>query len=174
MIEVRGVQPTAREVRPLQKGWGGVHWWACLPLLIPFVGLWALALVAANAPDADGSLLRATGIIVIATTVAWVAARYLHGMALLRAARSAPGGGMLSDWTIDGTGFAFGTPVSSSRIGWEGIKAVREEKDRFIFLMSPAANPVLPKRQLSEDQQVALRQLVADVTAANRLGRGVD
>lgn len=81
---------------------------------------------------------------------------------------------MLSDWTIDGTGLAFGTPVSSSRIGWEGIKAVREERDRFIFLMSPSANPVLPKRHLSEDQQVALRQMVADVTAANRLGRGVD
>ena len=174
MIEVRGVQPTAREIRPLQKGWGGVHWWACLPLLIPFVGLWALALVAADAPDADGSLLRTTGIIVIATTVAWVAARYLHGMALLRATRSAPGGGSPCDWIVDGQGLEFRTGVSFARVDWAGIKGVREEKDRVVFLLTPASNPVLPKRQLTEPQLIALRQLVADVTAENRLGGGVD
>ncbi|GAA0629516.1 hypothetical protein GCM10009422_28730 [Brevundimonas kwangchunensis] len=174
MIEVRGVQPTARELRHVTSGWGGLHWWQLAHQLLPFAGLWVLAVFVWSRASWHPELTSAVSLTVIVTTFLWLSVRSVLNRVTLQAARQAPGGGMLSDWTIDGTGLAFGTPVASSRIGWEGIKAVREEKDRFIFLMSPAANPVLPKRHLSEDQQAALRQLVADVTAANRIGRGVD
>lgn len=174
MIEVRGVQPTARELRPVTRGWGGLHWWHLLYRATPFLGLWSLAVLIAVEFFWDPWLMKVTALIVVATSVLWVGVALMVNRVTLKAARLAPGGGMVSDWTIDETGLAFGTPTASSRVSWEGIKAVREEKDRIVFLMTPGANPFLPKRQLSEEQQAALRRLVADVTAANRLGRGVD
>jgi len=174
MIEVPGVQPTARELRPVTRGWGGLHWWHLLYRATPFLGLWSLAVLIAVEVFWNPWLNKMAALIVVATSVVWVGVALMVNRVTLKAAREAPGGGMVSDWTIDETGLAFGTPTTSSRVRWEGIKAVREEKDRFVFLLSPAGSPFLPKRCLSEDQQAVLRQLVAEVTAANRLGRGVD
>jgi hypothetical protein len=39
--------------------------------------------------------------------------------------------------------------------------------------VTPAYNPVLPKRLLGEQQLADLRSLIADLTASGRLGRGV-
>jgi len=54
------------------------------------------------------------------------------------------------------------------------VKAFQEEKDRFLFLVTPAYNPVLPTRLLTDEQKQALRALVADVRARGVLGAGVD
>ena len=174
MIEIKGVQPTVREMRPLTRGWGGLHWWACLPILAPFLGLWSLALFAFADPWATSALGTTAAAIVILTSVAWMVTRWLYARMTVRAARSAPGGGLLSDWVIDEQGVEFRTGVSSARVSWSGIKAVREERDRFLFLLSPASNPLLPKRLLAETQLAAIRQLVENVTASGHLGRGVD
>jgi len=174
MIEVSGVQPTARELRAVTRGWGDLHWWALASLLTPFVGLWSLALIAIAAAPADEALARTVGMVLLATVLAAFLSRWLLDRATLRAARSAPGGGMLSDWHIGPDGLDFGTEVSKAYVSWAGIKAVREERDRFVFLLGPHSSPVLPKRQMSEPQITALRDLVAEVVAHGRLGRGVD
>jgi hypothetical protein len=57
---------------------------------------------------------------------------------------------------------------------WRAIKTVIEEADRFLFLVTPGNNPVLPKRNLSSDQVEALRALIQRVEASGRLGAGVD
>ena len=61
-----------------------------------------------------------------------------------------------------------------TRIDWRGVKSFVEEKDRFLFLITPALNLVLPKRLLSPEQSTELRALIAEVTVSGRLGTGVD
>ena len=51
---------------------------------------------------------------------------------------------------------------------------MRDEKDRFLFLVSPAYNPVLPKRLLDEQQLSDLRELISEIRAGGRLGAGLD
>ena len=83
-------------------------------------------------------------------------------------------GGLPWRWRINGTGLRFDSGLQSNRLDWRGVKQVRDEKDRFVFLVSPAYNPVLPKRLLNDRQMETLRALIADLRASGRLGGGVD
>lgn len=77
-------------------------------------------------------------------------------------------------WTIDGRGLQVETGTGVVSHMWEGVAKVVDERDRFVFAISPSDNPVLPKRQMTHDQIAAVKTLIADVTASGRLGRGVD
>jgi hypothetical protein len=68
----------------------------------------------------------------------------------------------------------FSNGLQTNDVDWRAIMKVRDESDRFVFLVTPAYNPVLPKRLLGEQQLADLRGLIAEVTASGRLGRGVD
>lgn len=174
MITIAGVQPTSRELRPVTRGWGGLHWWAGFPLFIPFIGLCALALVSsAYMPDNSG-FARVVIAILFGTFGTWLLSQWALHRATFRAMRSAPGGGGLSDWTLTEEEAVFTSALSTARLDWAAVKAVLEEKDRFILLVTPTNNPVLPKRQLSEAQTSAVRSLVEDLVSSGRLGRGVD
>lgn len=173
MIRIVGVQPASRELRPITGGWGGVHLWAGFPLFIPFIGLCALALVASAYVRDNSQFAQVVIAILFGTFGTWLLSQWALHRATFRAMRSAPGGGGLSDWTLTEEGVAFTTPLTSSSLDWAAVKTVREEKDRFILLVTPSNNPVLPKRQLSEEQMRDVIALFAAVRASGRLGRGL-
>lgn len=167
---ISGVRPTPRELRQIQRGWGMMHWLMIGPILIPFIGLWTLAIWGVG-PYADGRVLFGA---LIGTPLAWLAARSLVNASMRRAARKAPAGDLATDWSLDDTGIVLSTALTSSRLSWSALLDVREEADRFVFLLTPASNPALPRRVLTTDQLAALRTLIAEVRASGRLGRGVD
>lgn len=169
MIEVFGVKATRRELRPIQKGWGSIHWLSGLPLLVPFAGLFAIVLAGSDVLPWQLTIGVWLGSILI-----WFLVKHLVGQATMRASHRSPTGAIPNDWQLDGSGFRCSMPVATSSFDWEAVKDVIEEVDRFIFLLTPQANPVLPKRCVTPEQIDALRALVADVRASGRLGRGVD
>lgn len=170
MIQVHQVLPQGREVRPLKTGWGAVHWLTCLPMYVPVIGMVVLTIIAAAMyPDTS-----ALGLTLVLLVLLWCAAVLLSQRSVQKARSSAPASGMAYDWTFDESGVGFTGPLTSSRYRWEAIKAVLEEKDRLVVLISIFNNPILPKRQLTDDQLSAIRTLIAEVTASGRLGAGVD
>ena len=174
MIEINGVQPTAGELRPLLRGWGLIHWVACLPTVVLGLGLCAITLIAASWDPANDALADAVAVSLVFILILWaVSQRVVRGV-MAKAQLSAPGTGLPCDWMIDDRGVSFATRLATSRFDWAAVKAVREERDRFVLLVSPSNNPVLPKRQTTDAQQAAFRELVGDVQASGRLGRGVD
>ena len=174
MIKIEAVQPNARELRPISKGWGAIHWWACLPIYILIVGLCVLVLTVAAMRAYDQALANAVVAIMFATVIAWLLSQSVARKAMAAAQRRAPSAALPCDWTFGEEGVGFVSALAASRYDWRAVVAVREEKDRFVLLISPAYNPVLPMRQLNADQIVALKALIADVTVSGRLGRGVD
>jgi hypothetical protein len=171
MIEVEKVQPTARELRMVTRGWGALHWVAVLPVVaypVGFIvfGLLALGETGDRFPPSLLFLAFAT------TTIVWVTANGLLHDAAVRAMRRSPTGREAWNWRIDADGFVFENGLQTNRLDWRGVMAVREEKDRFLFLVTPALNPVLPKRLLTPEQTADLRALIAEVTASGRLGAG--
>ena len=75
----------------------------------------------------------------------------------------APAGAVASDWMLDDAGVTLAHPLVGSRFAWAGLRDVREEKDRFVFLVTPMNNPVLPHRCLQPEQLLALRSLIQTV-----------
>lgn len=174
MIQILQVLPQGREARPFMKGWGAIHWAPCLPLYVLCIGIGVLFATAYGwAYEEEGRSLRIL-IITLAIFVLWAMTTKLSEHVYRKANKSAPSSGLPCDWTLDQSGIAFSSALASSRTNWEAIKAVREESDRIIILLSPSANPILPKRQLTDEQLSAIRALVDEVTASGRLGAGVD
>jgi hypothetical protein len=174
MIKVSDVQPTAREFRPITGGWGaGIHL-ACLILTCawPF-GFIAYAI---SVEVLAGDVLPPFWMsgFLFGTLAVWFLGRWVAGRASVSAVRNSPAGDRSWNWSISRDGIAFTNGLQTSSIDWRAMKAVREESDRILFLVTPANNPVLPKRLLNDTQLADLRVLIADVTASGRLGRGVD
>ena len=169
MIEIEAVQPNAREFRPMRRGWGLIHWACLVPSYAYLVGFLAFGVLA-------GSLLP-EGLFFGAVVGSWLLS--LLGAQWLKQVtyneqRKAPTSSLPWRWRIDDEGLSFDNGLQTNRVDWRGVKIVQEERDRFLFLVTPAYNPVLPKRLMTAEQVVALKALIADVTASGRLGRGVD
>jgi len=173
MIEVDHACPNARERRAVQGGWGAVHWVACIPQYIPLI---ALAVFGATVNVMVGDILPPflTSGFLIGTLIVWWLGALLVQTVMAREAAKSPAGGTHCRWTLDLQSIRIDNELMSSVIDWAAVKAVREEHDRFLLLIAPMNNPVLPKRQMTAEQIVAMKALVADVTASGRLGRGVD
>jgi hypothetical protein len=173
MIVIDKVKLLAPEMRPLKGGWGLIHWVACLPSCLPMLVILVFGVtVDGLAHDVLPPLLMSGFMIV--TLVLWRWSGVLAQRVCAREARKAPVGGLDWHWTIDEQGFVFDNGLQTNRLDWRGVKTVREEKDRFVFLVSPANNPVLPVRLLEAGQLEALRGLITQITASGRLGGGVD
>ena len=173
MIRIDGVQPTAREFRSITAGWGAIHW-ACVLYTCAYpVGFLAYAIsVEAIAGDIMPPFLMSG--FLFGALVVWFLGQWAVRRASIGAMRKSPAGDLAWDWSIDREGIAFTNGLQNNTIDWRAMRAVREESDRILFLVTPANNPVLPKRLLTADQLAELRTLVAEVTASGRLGRGVD
>lgn len=173
MIVVEAVKPTPRELRGLRSGWGAMHWVVLLPLYIGFGGFLLFGLVAMG-PDGDAYPPVLLIVFFGGTFIAWMAAYRLAAFIGARTAKAAPASGMDWRWTISNEGLKFESALQTNWTDWRAIKAVQEERDRFVFLLLPGNNPVLPKRLLAEDQLAAVRTLVAEARSRGVLGAGVD
>jgi hypothetical protein len=174
MIEITGVQPTPHEFRPITAGWGAAIHLACLLLTVAWpLGFMAYA-VSVEAMVGDMLPPFWMSGFLFGTLALWFTGRWAVRRAASGAVRKSPAGNLPWDWSIGPEGIAFANGLQASTIDWRAVRAVREESDRILFLVTPANNPVLPKRLLTPDQLADLRTLIADVTASGRLGRGVD
>ncbi len=173
MIQIDDVTPTARELRPIKRGWGWVHWTICLPSIALMAGFLAMGVSASVMADYALPPMFLT-LFLIATVLLWLIAMQIAQRTLAREAARAPTNGLGWRWTIDDTGFVFESALQRNSLDWRAVKAIRQEKDRIIFLVTPASNPVLPKRLLNAEQEEALQALIDRATTSGRLGAGVD
>lgn len=173
MIHVPAVQPTARELRGIRGGWGATHWIAMAPWIIPYVGLLALMALLLSRGEPRGAPWVPFAV-VLATYGLWFVAAHAVQWSLIRAGQTSPSGRTPLDWTLDAEGVTQTNGLMTSRFRWEAVREVREESDRFVLLIAPQTNPVLPRRLLDEAQFAALRGLIDDARKNGRLGRGVD
>lgn len=171
VVHVAGVRPTPRDLRPVTGAWPGLGFWMRVPIL--WLGACALAamIVLVVVPMPEVATFWIGGL--------WVAALYgLIGLGLFvqrrgqAMARRTPMGGLAVDWRLDRAGFAISNAVAENRLAWEAVTAIREEKDRIVFAVTPYANHVLPRHALDADQARNLAALIAEVRASGRLGRG--
>lgn len=173
MIIVENVQPTAREFRHITGGWGAMHW-LCIPYTYAFLaGLLFYGLIASSLAEDVLPPFLFVGF-VVGSYGLWFVSGWAVRRAAARAVARSPTGGLAWRWSIDADGIVFTNGLQTNQLDWRAVKSVRDESDRFLFLVTPAYNAVLPKRLLEEAQLTALRALIAEVTASGRLGRGVD
>jgi hypothetical protein len=173
MIVIDAVTPTPKELRPIKSGWGVVHWLGLLPLYVGFLGFLIFGLVAMG-PDGDAYPPGLLFVFFVGTFAAWALSYRLTVWASAKALKAAPAGGMDWRWTISEDGLKFESPLQTAWTDWKAIKSVQEEKDRFLFLLLPSQNPVLPKRLLDQQQLETLKSLIADLDRRGILGAGVD
>ncbi|MFN7112449.1 MAG: hypothetical protein ACK4M2_12505 [Brevundimonas sp.] len=160
MIVVEEVQPTAHELRPLRKGWGLIHWVMYLPLWVGFVGFGLFGLAALKwSENAFPPLLLIVSL--LATYLAWALSFKLVVGLSARAERRAPAGSPVWRWTLDDRGLTQEARFQSAFYDWRVIKDVRVEADRFVFLIVPSYNPVLPRRLLDAEQERVLEELLS-------------
>jgi len=173
VIEIERVAPNSREMRSIKRGWGLIHWVCFLPTTVPMLGIIVLG-VTVNLFAGDYLPPFLISVTLIGTGILWLLTTKLVQWACAHEALKAPAGGLNWRWTIDAQGFVFDNGLQSNRLDWRAVKAVREDRDRLVFLFSPSYNPVLPLRLIDPDQTKALRQLIAEAQVSGRLGRGVD
>ena len=173
MIRIEAVQPSAHELRAIKGGWGAIHWVCMVPTQATLLLFVAYGITTSILGDGQPTVGLFSAFLLGAVVVTRLGQYWLQSVTARECAR-APTGGLNWTWVIDDTGLRFDTPLQSNRTDWRGVKTVREEADRFVFLVTPGYNPVLPIRQMNAEHIVALKALIADVTASGRLGRGVD
>lgn len=171
MIEVENVQPTAREFRGFSSGWGVLHWLGLAPMFAFPLGLFVFWLLAMG-QDGDRVPLPLFLAVVVTAVLLWAGGHAVMVRVAMHSIRRSPAGALPWRWRIDADGLVFDTPLQCNQLDWRGVKSVVEEGDRFLFLVTPALTPVLPKRLLSAEQTTELRALIAEVTASGRLGAG--
>lgn len=170
-IDVQNVQPTPREMRQVAGGWGAMHW-VCVPYTYAFLigflvyGLAVLSIAGDSMPP-----LLFSGCL-IGSWLVWMISAWAVRKVAANEARKAPTGGLSWDWYIGPDGITFTNGLQTNRFDWRAVKSIRDERDRFLFLVTPAYNPVLPKRLLSEQQLNELRALIDQVQVDGRVGDG--
>ena len=170
IIDVQNVQPTPKELRAVSRGWGAMHW-VCIPYTYAFqIGflIYGLA-VSSFAEDAPRFLFVGC---LGGSWLLWQASAWMVRRVAAHETRKTPTGGLAWDWSISSEGLTFTNGLQTNRFDWRAVKSIREEGDRFLFLVVPAYTPVLPKRLLSEPQLSGLRTLIAQVIADGRIGGG--
>ena len=172
MIEIEAVQPNAHEFRAIKRGWGFLHWALTVPALVGWLGFTVFGLVVLSlaGPIVPPEILPAA---LVTPYLIWRLSNWMVRKVAASAQRSSPTGGLPWNWRIDADGIVFDNGLQRNQIDWRGVKGVREEEDRFVFLVVPANNPILPTRLLTTNQQSELRSLIADLETTGRLGAGV-
>lgn len=173
MIVIEDVKPTPREQRPNKKGWGAVCW-ACIPYTYAYLGgllVYGFAVQAIAGEFLPQQLFNG---VLVGSFLAWWGGAWLARRIWMAAALKAPTGPLTWRWAIDREGLVFENSLQANRVDWAGVKSVQEESDRFVFLVTPSYNPVLPKRLLDDEQADRFRALLAEAKASGRLGGGVD
>lgn len=168
IIEVQNVLPTPREFRPMSRGWGAMHW-VCIPYTYAFLIGFLIYGLAVTSFAEEAPPLLFVGCLA-ASWLVWQVSAWMVRRVADYETRKTPTGGLPWDWSISPEGLTFTNGLQTNRFDWGAVKSVREEGDRFLFLVVPAYTPVLPKRLLSEPQLSDLRTLIAQVAADGRIG----
>ena len=169
-IDIPSVAPTPKELRPMMRGWGAMHW-VCFPYTFAFLIGFVIYGVAVSSFAEEVPPFLFAGCLA-ASWLAWqVSAGIVRRVAADETGKT-PTGGLPWDWSMDTEGATFTNGLQTNRFDWRAVKSIREERDRFLFLVTPAYTPVLPKRLLSEQQLSDLRALIAEVRADGRVGAG--
>jgi len=167
LIVLDDVSPTGRELRQIWSGWGAVHW-ACVPYTNAFIigfGLYGIASIAwADGLIPTGAFLMMFGLSYVVWAVSGWAVRKASAAELAKA----PTGGKPWRWMIDESGFVFDNGLQTNRLAWAGIKSIKDHADRYVLLVTPQNNPVLPKRLLDDRQHEEFRRLMADNASRRR------
>lgn len=89
---------------------------------------------------------------------------------------AAPTWWLSNTWALDDNGITITDGTFSTTISWGALTAVREERDRLVFMHGLFTGHVLPIRFLDagRNQLGEIRDLVARIRQAGQLGAGVD
>jgi hypothetical protein len=171
VVEVFGVQPTPKEGRAAIKAWPTIRRWTTWPML--WLGLFMMATILVAAFDTYGPVAWVVGL-QLAGLYGFVGLSMLAHRRVMAVSRAAPISQRPVSWRLSAGGFVVSAEELESRAGWTLVAAAVEEKDRWIFALTPNSNFILPLRGLDADQIAAVRAIVADVRAKGVLGAGVD
>lgn len=171
VVEVFGVQPTPKEGRAAIKAWPAIRRWTTLPML--WLGLFMMATILAAAFDPYGQVAWVAGL-QLAGLYGFVGLSVLAHRRIMTVSRAAPISQRPVTWRLSADGFVVSAEGLESRVDWTLVAAAVEEKDRWIFALTPNSNFILPLRVLDADQAEAVRAIVADARARGVLGAGVD
>jgi hypothetical protein len=174
-VVVEHVRATPEELQPGETGWEDALRWAEVPLLIEVGGLAALVVLIFIFPAPGVAKAAAVGI-AVAALLGKLAARQWLARRQLKFHRSTASGSQASTYVIDHQGLAIGNMYAESRTYWSAMRGVIRYPNRYVFLFTPAHNPVLPRRLLTPEQDAALQALIAGagVTITDGPPPGVD
>ena len=171
VVEVFGVQPTPKEGRAAIKAWPTIRRWTTWPML--WLGLFMMATILVAAFDPYGPVAWVVGL-QLAGLYGFVGLSMLAHQRVMAVSRAAPISQRPVTWRLSADGFVVSAERLESRVSWTLVAAAVEEKDRWIFALTPNSNFILPLRGLDADQIAAVRAIVADVRSRGVLGAGVD
>jgi hypothetical protein len=161
-IVIENVRAAPSELRPAATGWESATRWNQAPLLIQFAGLFSLVILIAASPSPDGIKAAALGI-GLATLFGWFGVCQWLAAHQIKVHRSTPSGSQASTYTLDRQGVGVRNGHAESRMDWSGLKGVVRDHDRYVFLFTPAYNPVLPRRLLTPEQDASVQALIVEV-----------
>ena len=171
VVEVFGVHPTPKESRAAIKAWPAIRRWTTWPML--WLGLFMMATILVAAFDPYGPVAWVVGL-QLAGLYGFVGLSMLAHQRVMAVSRAAPISQRPVTWRLSADGFVVSAERLESRVSWTLVAAAVEEKDRWIFALTPNSNFILPLRGLDADQIAAVRAIVADVRSRGVLGAGVD
>lgn len=171
VVEVFDVQPTPKESRAAIKAWPTIRRWTTWPML--WLGLFMMATILAAAFDPYGPVAWVVGL-QLAGLYGFVGLSILAHRRIMTVSRAAPISQQPVSWRLSADGFVVSAEGLESRVDWTLVAGAVEEKDRWIFALTPNSNFILPLRVLDAGQAEAVRAIVADVRAKGVLGAGVD
>ncbi len=148
-----------------------MHWVCLIPTYAYLAGLLALGLLTHIYGWLPSGLFS---LVLVGSGLVFLLGNLLTRRVVAAAVKRSPSAGLSWRWRIDGAGIDFTNPLQSNHLDWRVVMDVREERDRFIFFVTPAYNPVLPMRLLTDEQAGELRTLVEEQRRSGALGRGVD
>jgi hypothetical protein len=171
VVTVAGVTPTPKEGRPALAAWPALRLTARWPML--WLGLFMIATILVAAFDSSGPVAWVVGL-QLAGLYGFVGLSLLAHRRIMTVSRAAPISQPPVAWRLSAEGFVVSAEGLESRVAWPLVAAAVEEKDRWIFALTPNSNFILPLRVLDAVQAEAVRGLVADARTRGVLGVGVD
>lgn len=159
MIEVPEVKATPEELGPF-SAWDEATRRLCVPLYVQIAGLLAVVLIVAGM-SRNTALTIIVAVTALATFLLEKAAAQWALAAQQRVHRATPMGSAASTYVIDDEGLHVRNPHGVSLMRWSAMKGVLRDRNRFVFLVSPNNNTVLPRRLMSSAQELALIDMIA-------------
>jgi len=138
-----------------------------------WLGLFMMATILVAAFDPYGPVAWVVGL-QLAGLYGFVGLNMLAHRWVMAVSRAAPISQRPVTWRLSAEGFVVSAEGLESRVRWTLVAAAFEEKDRWIFALTPNSNFILPLRVLDADQIETIRAIVADVRSRGVLGAGVD